>query len=765
MSPRFVKSKHFFEEGTIESLAEVSERKGKVWDAGAKLDVVGKSVKRIDGYDKVSGTARYTFDINLPNMAHARILRCPHAHAKIKRIDFSKALKLKGVLAVHTHSNTKRIPWFWNISSLYDTHLRYEGDEVAAVLAETECIASQALKLIEVDYEELPFVIDPGDAMIEGAPKLYDDGNVMRGKPDIYERGDIERGFSEADYIVEDSFSTQVEIHHPTEVHCSVVNWDGDHLTVYDSTQGIFSVREQVARSLDIPESRVRVIKKYMGGGFGSKLTTGKYTVIAALLARDTGRPVRIALDRKEMHMAVGNRPDSFQTLKVGAKKDGTLTALSHYSRGSAGAYPSGAGCSWPMRSVYKCDNVKTTDYTVFVNAGPGRPFRAPGHVQGTFGMDSIIDMIAEKAGMDPLDFRLKNYAEIDQVANQPYTSKKLREAYEAGAEAIGWKENRQKVAGSMPGSIKRGLGVATQIWWGGGGPPAYATLKLNRDGSVRVLAGSQDLGTGTYTFIAQIVAEVLELSLEKISVTIGDTATCPYCGSSGGSTTAPSVAPAVKDAAEQMKEKLISAAAAHMELSESGVRYSKGKIIDTEDDSNSIDIATLVRKMRERVLVTTGRRSQNPENYSINSFGAQFADVEVDIETGQVKILKIVAAHDIGRTLNKQMMESQFYGGIIQGVGFALLEERVIDPFTGKIANLNMHDYKIPTMMDTPNMEIIIVSKSDPMISNVGAKGIGEPPMIPTAAAIANAVYNAIGVRIKSLPITPDKILNALYA
>ncbi|MEJ2637306.1 MAG: molybdopterin-dependent oxidoreductase, partial [Calditrichia bacterium] len=490
----------------------------------------------------------------------------------------------------------------------------------------------------------------------------------------------------------------------------------------------------------------------------------GKYTVMAALLARQTGRPVRITLDRKEMNLAVGNRPDSLQKLKVGAKKDGTLTAMHHYSYGAAGAYPSGAGCSWPFRSVYQCPNVSVEEYSVFINAGKARPFRAPGHVQGTFGMDSIIDEMAEKIGMDPLEFRLKNYAEKDQVWGLPYTSKLLRQAYRQGAEAIGW-HRRQNPAGSAKGPLKRGIGMASQIWWGGGGPPAYATLKLNRDGSVQVISGTQDIGTGTYTFIAQVAAEVLELPLEKIEVLLGDTAACPYGPSSGGSTTAPSISPAVRDAAEQMKAKLLSGGAAILEVPETQLQYSNGIISSVKDKSKSLEIGEVVRKMHERVLVVTGARSANPEGYLINSFGAQFAEVEVDTETGKVQVIKIVAAHDIGRTLNRKTLENQFHGGIMQGLSYALMEERVMDRYTGKVLTTNLHDYKIPTIMDTPEIEVIIVSEGDPMISNTGVKGIGEPAIIPTAAAIANAVKNAIGIRMKSLPMTPDKVLMALQA
>jgi len=762
MSRKLVKSKFFFEEKEQEQLAEVPEKQPDQLAPNKDLKLLGKKVSRIDGYDKVSGSAVYAFDVQLPNMVHARTLRSPHPNARIKQIDVSKAKKLKGVVGIITYENAPKIKWYRN-SYLFDPHVRYEGDEVACVAAETAEIAEEALALIDVKYETLDFVVDTQKALEKGAQSVHDSGNILGGEPDVYQRGDIGQGFSEADHIVEDTFTTPVVIHNPTEVHCSVVKWDGDNLTVWDSTQGVFSVRDSVAQSLNLGENKVRVIKKFMGGGFGSKLEAGKYTVMAALLARNIGRPVSIQLDRREMNLAAGNRPDSNQHLKVGAKKDGTLIAMHHQSTGAAGAYPSGAACSWPFRSVYQCPNVKTEDTTVYINAGRARPFRAPGHVQGTFGMDSIIDEIAEKVGMDPLDFRLKNYAEKDQVSGLPYTSKRLREAYEQGAKAIGW-NNRQKNPGSQKSDVKRGIGMATQIWWGGGGPPAYATLKLNRDGTVRVISGTQDIGTGTYTFIAQIAAEVLEIPITKVEVTLGDTTVCPYGPSSGGSTTAPSISPAVYDAAWQMRQKLISGAAAILEIPESDLVYSKGMIGKKGAISRGLGIAEIVQKMRERILVTTGARNANPDGYAINSFGAQFAEVEVDTLTGKIRPLKIVAAHDVGRVLNQQTLVNQFHGGILQGLGYALMEERVIDEYTGKVLTTNLHDYKIPTIMDTPEIEVIIVSDADPLISPVGAKGIGEPAIIPTAGAIANAVYNATGVRIKSLPITPDKVLNAMY-
>ncbi|MHB2150367.1 xanthine dehydrogenase family protein molybdopterin-binding subunit [Calditrichota bacterium LG25] len=760
---KIIKSKYFFEEEEIEQLAEVSTHQYRPWEKNEKLKVVGKGLPRLDGYDKVSGSAVYTFDVILPRMAHAATLRCPHPHARIKSIDTREAEKLKGVLGILTHENAPRIEWYGR-SFLFDPHLRYEGDEVACVVAESERIARQAVRAIKVEYEILPFVVDAQQALQKNAPQLYEDGNLMRGKPSKYERGDLEKGLQEADVVLERRFDTQVVVHNPTEPHVSVVKWDGDHLTIWDSTQGVFSVRSRVASVLGLPESNVRVIKKYMGGGFGAKLEAGKYTVMAALLAKKIGRPVRIALDRREMSLAVGNRPDSFQTLKAGVKKDGTLTALYLKSIGSAGAYPAGTGCAWPLRSMYACPNVKVEEYSVYINAGRARAYRAPGHVQGFFALEQLIDELAEKVGMDPLEFRLKNYAEKEPNWNIPYTTKLLKEAYLKGAKAIGW-ERRNKTPGEQPGPVKTGIGMSSQIWWGGGGPPAYANLKLNRDGSVQIIAGSQDLGTGTYTILAQVAAEVLDIPVEKIEVILGDTDVAPYCGSSGGSTTAPSVSPAVRDAAEQMKAKLFSAAAAHLGVPESQLKYAGGKFYSAGEKSASLDIGQLARKMGERVLVTTGRREANPEGYAVNTFGVQFAEVEVDTETGKIRVKKIVAAYDLGRVLNRQMLDNQIHGGIIQGLGYALFEERLIDRNIGKLVNANLHDYKIPTIKDTPEIEIYIVSEGDEKLSNTGVKGVGEPAIIPTPAAIANAVYNAIGVRMTSLPMTPDKVLMALQS
>ncbi|NOX16759.1 MAG: xanthine dehydrogenase family protein molybdopterin-binding subunit [Chlorobi bacterium] len=766
MSDKIVKSKFFFEEDFIETIGEVSSKEYKSLPPNKKLKYVGKPLNRKDAPVKASGKAKFTFDIELPHMVYARTLRSPHPNAIIKDIDTLHARQVPGVFAIlHTFNmsafNGGKIEWYGN-SFLFDPHVRYVGDEIACVAAKDEETAERALKLIDVKYEILDYEIDAKKSM-NSKLKIHPDGNVRRGKPFEYERGSVKDGFDEADEIIEDEFSTQVAVHNPTEPHCSVADWNKDKLTIYDSTQAVFRVRNMIADALDTPKDSVRIIKEYMGGGFGGKLEAGKYSVMAALLAKKLKRPVKILNDRREQNIALGNRPDSVQKLKIGVKTDGTITALNHYAYAAIGAYPSGGGCSWPLRTLYKCDNVRTEEYSVYTNAGRARAFRAPGNVQGTFGLESLLDEAAEKIGMDPLEFRVKNFVDFDQVGGKPYTSKMLIEAYKIGAKKIGW-ENRNKIPGGGKGYVKRGVGMASQIWWGGGGPPAHVRLELDSNGKIVAFAGSQDLGTGTYTFVAQVIGEILEIAPDNIDVVLGDTDRVPYGPSSGGSTTAPSISPAARDAAERMKEKLISNAAALWNVESENVGFENGTVFMKNDKSKKLSAKDIVAQLDDKKISALGSREANPDGYSVQTFGAQFAEVEVDTLTGNVRVLKVVAVHDVGRILNGKTLENQFHGGIIMGIGFALTEEQIRDEYTGKILNDNFHDYKVPTIKETPEIEVFILGEGDMKANNMGVKGIGEPAMIPTPAAIANAVYNAIGKRIKSLPITPDKIITALY-
>jgi xanthine dehydrogenase YagR molybdenum-binding subunit len=760
MTRKLVKSVINIENKEKQFIGEVSLLEQEKWGSNDTLKVIGKSIPRTDAEEKINGSALFTSDLSLPGQLYGKFLRSPFPSAKIVKIDIAKAKNLKGVKCILTNENTSKYKWYYDTSFLFDPVVRYEGEEVAFVAAESEEIAEEAIGLIEVEYNQLPFIVNTEKAAEEKNIKIHSWGNIV--EPGEYKRGSVETGFSQADFVVEDEFRTVVVVHNPTEPHCSVVNWEGDDLVIYDSTQAVFQVRELAANVLGIPQEKTRVIKKYMGGGFGSKLNLGKYTIAAALASKETSKPVKVVLDRKEQNLCVGNRPDSIQKYKAGIKKDGTLTALKLDSFGTVGAYPEGAELSWPAKTLYKCPNILVNEKGVLTNTGNARAFRAPGHVQGIFGLESFMDECAEKAGINPLDFRLKNYTEIDPVSNQPYTTKKLKEAYKKAAALIGW-ENWAP-AGNSKGVKKIGLGMASQIWWGGGGPPAHANIKLDKNGKFTIFSGTQDLGTGTYTFIAMVASEVLQIPIEKFEVVIGDTKLCPYAPLSGGSMTAPSVSPAVRDAAERLKQKLIDTAAILFNEESGSIKYAEGFCYNN-DSSKKLSITEIAAHLNEEDLLVKGSRNENPKDYAINTFGAQFAKVEVDTLTGIVKVLKISASYDIGRVLNELTLENQIRGGIIMGLGYALMEERIIDENAGKVLTTNLNTYKIPTMKDLPEIVIEIASDYDPLISNTGVKGVGEPAIIPTAGAIANAVYNALGVRIKSLPITPDKVLNALYA
>jgi len=600
---------------------------------------------------------------------------------------------------------------------------------------------------------EFPFGIDVNEALIRTQ-------NALAQVLNDYKRGDIEKGFAEADVVLERTYKTPVEIHHPAEIYGSIVKWEGERLTVWDSTQAIHNVRDSLASALNIPASRVRVIKQYMGGGFGSKLGLSDYTVVAAMLAKEAKKPVKIILSRKENSLCVGNRPSSLQTIKGGVKKDGTLTALylKSYVSGGIGR---GDRCQYPLIEVYKCPNVKAEEYTVFTNTGASRPTRAPGLVQGTFAFEGFLDELANEIALDPLELRKKNYTTKNLGdTGIPYSSKGLDKCYQTGAENIGW-ARRNKKPGEGKGKTRRGLGMASQIWWGAGVPGTLADVKLHPDGSVEAICGTQDIGTGTRTYIATITAETLGRDPKEITVKIGNT-DYPWAPLSGGSLTAPSVSPAIRDAALKAADYLKKLGASKLKIDPADVILEGEKLYNKNDPSQSITFRDLRRDLsRERVF--HGERKGLPEGYAYNTFGAHFAEVEVDTETGQIKVLKVIAVHESGRILNKLTAESQVIGGITQGLSTALFEERIMDNTTGNLVNPNMRDYKIATTSDIPEIVPLFVDLVDPRINILGTKGLGEPPRIPISCAIANAVYNAIGVHIREIPMTPDKVLQAL--
>lgn len=708
-----------------------------------EFKIIGKSTPRIDGKRIVTGRAPYTHDIKLRGMLYGKILRSPHACAEVVSIDLSKAQSLPGVKAA---------------LQLKEGKVTYAGEQVAAVAAVSEEIATEALKLINVEYKLLPFVVTERKSMEEGAPQVHDRPNIQ--KFNDYKRGDIEKGFTEADVVFEQTYKTAVEIHHPAETHGSVAKWEGNRLTVWDSTQAIHSVRDGLASALNIPAGRVRVIKQYMGGGFGSKLGMNDYTVAAAMLAKEAKKPVKIILSRKENSLCVGNRPSSMQTIKGGVKKDGTLTAL-YLKNYTSGGIRRGDRCSEPIIDVYKCPNMKVEEYSVFTNTGASRPTRAPGHVQGTLALEGFMEELANEIGIDPLKLRQKNYSTKNRGDTEiPYSSKGLDKCYQIGEEKIGW-ARRNKKPGEGKGKIRRGIGMASQIWGGAGVPGTLADVKLHPDGSVEAICGTQDIGGGTRTFMATITAETLGQKPEDITVKIGNT-DYPWAPLSGGSLTAPSVGPAIRDAALKAADYLKKLGASKLKIDPADVILEGEKLYNKNDPSKSITFRDLRRELgRERVF--HGERKGLPEGYAYNTFSAHFAEVEVDTETGQIKVIKFVAVHESGRILNKITAESQVIGGITQGLSTALFEERIMDDTTGNLVNPNMRDYKIATSLDIPEIETYFVDSIDPLINILGNKGIGEPPRIPSSAAVANAVYNAIGVHPREIPMTPDKVLQAL--
>jgi CO/xanthine dehydrogenase Mo-binding subunit len=732
--------------------------------------VVGKPEPRVDGYERLSGTAVYPSDIVLPDMLYGAILRCPHAHARVKKIDTAVAERMPGVRAVITGASAPAdLRWYYSrtvFSKVFDPVCRFEGEAVAAVAAETPQQAVDAARAIAVEYDVLPFVVDEHRALEPGAPAVHDGGNLI-GEPTTYRRGDVTKGFAEADKVLEMSFRTAAEFHTPTELHGSVARWDGSRLTVWVSTQGVYSVQQLVAAVLGMPLANVRVIGSYMGGGFGSKLRGDKEHIIAAVLAKVAARPVKLFLTREETFLCAGNRPPSNMHLKAGVRKDGTLTALEFTCLGSGGAYPAGgtSGVDWLIRDLYTCPNVRTELTDVYINGGPSRPFRAPGHPQGAWALEQVMDALAEAIGMDPVELRLKNIPTVSQAreGQPPYTTTGLKRCLVEGAKAFRWQEARRQPRGDGP--VKRGVGVAAGLWVaGGGGPPSTVIVKLFPDGSANLNMGASDIGTGTKTVMAMVVAEELGVPLDRIQIENADTGTTEYATPSGGSKTVPTESPTVRAAALAVKQELLALAADELNLPAANLRIEGDEVVSQTDPKVRKKIAEIQGLRRRGVLVGVGTRGPNPEGKAINPFVAQFCEVEVDTRTGEARVLRFLSANESGRVMDRLTFDSQVIGGVTMGIGFGITEERVFDRQTGKVLNQNWHDYKIPTAMDVPpEIASLPINLPDPEANTTGAKGLGEPVTIPTAAAVANAVYHAIGMRVTDTPISPMRLAAVL--
>lgn len=675
---------------------------------------IGAHTRRIDGPLKVTGAAKYTSDVQPQGWLYGMILRSRWPKARITRINLEKALAVPGIKAAILDREGERT-------------VRYYGEELAAVAGTSKQACLDALRAIEVQAKPLPFVVREEDAREEGAPRVWDEVPNLS-KPRVNEKGEVDKAFGECAAVVEGSFSTPVQVHHALETHGNTASWTDEGLTVWSSTQGVFSVRDGLAGNLKLPQNQVRVITEHMGGGFGAKFGPGVEGGLAARLAREARAPVKLMLTRFDESLAVGNRPSSFQKLKLGATADGKLHAFEMENLGTAGigsgaaTEGGGGGAEIPMPYIYPVPNIRLRQFGVNINAGSARAFRAPGHPPASFGMESIMDELAVKLNMDPVELRLKNE-----------TFEVRRKEYQVGAERFGWKLKYKK-PGSSPGPVKTGIGCAGATW-GGGGQGTQAEAQINPDGSIEIRCGTQDLGTGTRTLIAVVAADLLGLEPGQITVRIGDTR-FPPSGGSGGSTTAPSVSPAIHDVCTKALKEL---------QEKTGV-----------SDARGANWAGACKQLGVQPLVVAGKWQQGLS--SSGAGGVQFAEVEVDTETGFVKLKKITCVQDGGMFVNQLTAESQVNGGIIMGIGYALYEERIMDRQTGVVLNPNFETYKLPAMADIPEIEIILLDMPER-----GVIGIGEPVTIPTAAAIANAVANALGVRVPSLPITPARVLTAL--
>ena len=734
------------------------------WGDDAALSIVGTRQPRADALEKVTGHARYTADTQRAGMVHAVLVRStiPRGTATVH---VAAARDMPGVLGVLTAADVATALGA-PASRLFDATITYTGQPIAAICAESTDLARRAAALVRVDYAPAPFAVTFQDAMASDAPRVRGGTtNLALKSPLVEQRGNVEQGLRDAQVTISATFRTPVALHTALEPHGAVAEWEGDRLTVWESTQGVFRVRNNLAQAFKLPHTHVRVLCDFMGGGFGAKAYAGAHTYAAALFARQLRLPVRCVLDREGEQMDTGNRPASVQRVTLAATNDGRLTAIICEADVPLGINGWEGGPAAIYHQMYSCPNVKTTETFAWINASAMQAFRGPGHVEGAFGLERAMDMLARKLAMDPLELRRANFAATDEQKSRPWSSNALLACYTQGAERFGWTWNPSATSQPAPVSlrpVRRGIGLAAQAWPSGGGPPAYALCRINSDGTASVLAGTQDLGTGSRTVLAQVAAEALGMHASAVRCVIGDTERLPYTGTSWGSMTTPSVAPAVRMAAEDARATVFEAAAEMLDVPATTLSSCDG-VISSTATGETMTFAGVARKLGEVMIIGRGSRGPNPQKMGIYSFGVQFAEVEVDVETGVVRVLRIVAAHDAGRILNPTLAESQLEGGIIQGLGYALFEERAMDVRTGVPLNPTMHDYKIPTMADIPRIDAFCVNVVDATANHVGARGLAEPPIIPTAPAIANAVANALGVDVTKLPLTPWRVLGAL--
>jgi len=706
------------------------------WPEEGKRTYIGKRISRIDGPDKVSGKAKYTFDLNRPGMLFAKILRSPYPHVKIKSIDTSAAEKMPGVKAVQIIQNV-------------GAEIHFVGDEIVGVAAVDEATAEDAARAIKVEYEKLPHFVQYQE--LDKIPE------ANRRPPTEEKKGDADKAMSEAEVIIEDTYGNEIITHCCLESHGSVTEWEGENnVLIHPSTQAVSDYGGQLATPLSIPAGNVRVKMDHVGGGFGSKFNPDRWDVEATKLSKKAGgKPVKMMLERDAELTVAGSRPSAFARVKVGATKDGRLTVWQSESWSTGGQQAAGRP---PYPYVFNAGipNIYTKHHPIITNTGRQRAWRAPNHPQAALVTMSALEDLAAKLKMDPLDFFIKNIDLTGPRANV-YKEELLK-----AAEMIEWKKlwrPRGEGAVGSTKTVKRGLGLSLHTW-GGGGHASECDVTIQPDGSVETRLGTQDLGTGTRTVLRIVTAETLGLPLEAINILIGDNRYSKSNGS-GGSTTVGGISSSTRRASVDALNSLLEKVAPSMNTTADKLEAVGGKIQVIGDPSKSMTWKQACAKLGTQAITARGKQPGPETLTQAGVGGVQMADVSVDLETGIVKMNNFVAVQDCGLIIDMKTAESQVNGAMIMGVCYALYEERIMDTTTGRVLNPNMEFYKLAGLADIGNFKVHMMTGKG--YDERGVIGLGEPPTVSPGAAISNAVANAIGVRVGTIPLTPDRVLAAL--
>lgn len=752
----------------------------------SSANIIGAAVPRIDGPLKTTGTARYAVDHDFPNLVHGVAVQSTIGKGRIKSLDVSAAEKMPGTLTVLHNGNLNGVfrtfprqqdgSMAESRAPMSDNEISYWGQYIAVAVAETIEQARAAAAAIRVEYE------------VENPDLRTDLSAGFDGKRESsWKRGDPDQALTIAPVTVDETYVTPVETHNPMEMHGTVAVWDGDNVTLYDSSQGVVSFRTVMAEVLGVPRENVRVISRFVGSGFGGKLSPWPQATLAAAAARQLGRPVKLSVDRRMMFSNVGHRPRTQQRIRLGATQDGKLTAIRHdfYSETSPlDDFVEHCGEQTPF--IYSCPNLEVTTAMVRRNVGAPAPMRGPGAVPGLFALDSAIDELAIKLKMDPLELRFKNDAERDEGKNLPFSSRHLKECYQVGAEKIGWKQRTPGVGSMRRNGKIIGMGVGAASW-SAARIPCTASVELCQNGRICVRCGTQDIGTGTYTLFAQVVHARTGVPLDRIDVFLGDSS-LPDGPTSGGSMVTSAILPAATGAVNQAVTRLINVATLLPQSPFHGVKpdtltVADGRIISKEQQqpqvvgvalhsggdltANGLPFEEVLKLANLSGISATGHtfpsfEDPKAQKYSLHSYGAHFAEVEWEPEIARLRVSRIFSIFDCGRIINKKAGANQILGAAIMGLGMSLFEDTIHDTRTGQPINGNFADYLVPTCADLPELDVTFLDYPDLIVNEYGARGIGEIGMAGVAPAITSAVYHATGVRVRELPIRIEDLLQS---